>query len=94
MSEDAGFELDEDQKCLIDYLTETLIWLKYPTPNQKSKDKWDEFHDVLFEKLLIRLKVGSTYRTIANLKRIPSLDNYMSLWNICLAKYKESINDR
>lgn len=85
LSEDARVNLNDDQKYLLDYLTETIIWLKYPVPN--SEEKWNEFHDVKFEELVIRSKAGNTFKVMANLKRIPSLENYKNLWDICLAKY-------
>lgn len=84
--EESGVKLNDNQYCMIDYLTEAIIWLKYPTPRKETQ--WDNFHDVIFEKFVIKIEPG---KKMANLDRIPSLDNYMMVWNIFLTKYEESV---
>lgn len=85
----ANISISDDQKYMIDYLTECIIWFKYPVPKNKDKDKaekqWDKFNDETFEGLVLRDQEGTVR---ANRERLPSLDNYTKLWNILSDKYK------
>lgn len=79
-------ELDEDQKHTLDLLTESIFWLaRYPSP--KAEGQWDNYHDNILEKHIIRTQSGNTYSTLANPKRFPSMENYSKIWKICLVKY-------
>lgn len=82
----AEVDLDEDQRCTLDLLTETIIWAgRYPCP--KLEEQWDNYHDNIFEKHIDRQKTGNTISSIANPKRFPSLENYTRIWRSCLVKY-------
>jgi len=87
----AEVELDEDQKYTLELLTEAIVWLaKYPAP--KSEAKWDNFHDNILERHIVRSQSGNTHSTLANPKRFPSMENYTRIWEICLAKYLSIIS--
>ena len=82
----AEVDLDEDQKCTLDLLTESILWVgRYPSP--KSEGQWDNFHDNIFEKHIVRQQSGNTHSTLANPKRFPSLENYTKIWRMCLVTY-------
>lgn len=90
LAKDADIELNDNQICTLDLLTDIIMWLgRYPAP--KTEEQWDKFHDTDFEKHIIRSKTGNTTRTMAHPERFPNLDNYMKIWEVCLTKYKESI---
>jgi len=83
----AEVELDEHQKFTLDILTEIILWLsRYPAP--KSEAQWDNYHDNIYEKHLVRLQSGNTGTTLAHKKRFPSMENYTRIWENCLIKYK------
>lgn len=83
---DAKIDLTEDQKYMIKYLTEVLIWFKYPVP--KTEKEWDRFYDEIFEGLVTRSQEGNAFFARANKERWPSFDNYMKLWDGIIKKYK------
>lgn len=82
-----GIDLTMNQKYLVEYLTEAIIWFKYPVP--KREEVWNRFYDEVFEALIIRYRNGNTFSTVANMERWPSLDNYLKLWAILNDKYEE-----
>lgn len=87
----AEIELDKDSKFTLDLLTESILWFgRYPVP--KSEAEWDNFHDNIFEKHKVRLQSGNTHTTLANRKRVPSIENYTKIWEICLVKYESVIS--
>ncbi|MGD0022023.1 MAG: HEPN domain-containing protein [Smithellaceae bacterium] len=93
LSAKADIELDEDQKFTLDLLTEIILWLgRYPAP--KSGAQWDNYHDNIFEKHIVRSQSGTTHTTLANQKRLPSMENYTRIWEICLVKYASVISVR
>ena len=81
-----GIDLTMDQKYLVEYLTEAIIWFKYPVP--KREEEWNRFYDEVFEALIIRYRNGNTFSTVANMERWPSLDNYLKLWDEIIEKYE------
>jgi len=82
----ADVQLNDDQKHTLDLLTENILWLaRYPTP--KTEGQWDSFHDKIIEKHIVRMKSSNTHTTLANPKRFPSIENYKSIWGICISKY-------
>ncbi len=86
----AKVKLDEDQKFTLDLFTESIFWhARYPVP--KSNAQWDNFHDNIFEKHIVRSQSGTTHTTLANQKRFPSMENYTRIWEICLVKYESVI---
>lgn len=84
-----NISISDDQKYMVDYLTECIICFKYPVPKNTDKNKagkqWDKFNDETFEGLVIRDQEGTVR---ANRERLPSLDNYMKLWDGIINKYK------
>lgn len=92
LADNADIELNDDQKHTLDLLTAIFTWVgRYPAP--KLETEWDQFHDAVFEKHIIRSKIGNTNKSMANPKTYPSMANYMAIWEICLTKYKELITD-
>jgi HEPN domain-containing protein len=85
-------DIDEDQKCTLDLLTESIVWAgRYPAP--KLEEQWDNYHDNIFEKHIVRQQSGNTHSTLANPKRFPSLENYTKIWKICLIKYASIVRE-
>lgn len=74
-------ELTEDQKCTLELLSEIIVWSgRYPVP--KSEGAWNNYHDNVQEKHIVRKLEGNTSLTLANRSRFPNLENYLTLWNI------------
>lgn len=74
-------ELTEDQKCTLELLSEIIIWSgRYPVP--KSEGVWDNYHDNIQEKHIVRKHEGNTTLVMANRSRFPNLENYLTLWAI------------
>lgn len=89
----AEVELDEDQKCTLELLTESFLWLaRYPVPN--SEGQWDNFQDKILEKHIVRSQSGNTYSTLVNPKRFPSIENYTKIWEACLIKYSSILSNK
>lgn len=86
LAQEAGIQLDADQKLILDSLTSIFTWSgRYPTPT--SEKEWDSYYND-FEKYVIRSSTGNTHRIVANMSRYPSLENYIKLWELCIEEYK------
>ncbi|MDI6800454.1 MAG: HEPN domain-containing protein [Thermodesulfovibrionales bacterium] len=89
LSKNSGVSLTKDQECTLELLSEIIIWSgRYPIP--KKEGQWNNYHDVIFEKHIIRERDGNTFRTLANRGRFPSIENYKKIWDICEIEYKKS----
>lgn len=89
LSKDSGVNLTKDQECTLELLSEIIIWSgRYPIP--KKEGQWDNYHDVIFEKHIVREKDGNTSRTLAHRGRFPSIENYKKIWDTCEIEYKKS----
>ena len=92
LSEQAELGLDNEQKYLLDMFTAIIVWLgRYPAPNKETD--WDNYHDNILEKSIIRSNEGNTYRVMANPNRFPSLETYLEIWEVCMRKYEKIINE-
>ena len=89
LSQTAGVVLTKNQQCTLELLSEMILWSsRYPAP--KNEGQWDNYHDVVFEKHIIRENEGNNYRTLAHQGRIPSIENYKTIWKICTVEYKKT----
>ena len=89
LSKDSGVNLTKDQECTLELLSEIIIWNgRYPIP--KKEEQWDNYHDVILEKHIIRERDGNTFRTLAHRGRFPSIENYKKIWDACEIEYKKS----
>jgi HEPN domain-containing protein len=76
-----GIDLTEDQRCTLELLSEIIVWSgRYPVP--KSEGAWNNYHDNIQEKHIVRKHEGGVSLTMANRSRFPNLENYLTLWNI------------
>ena len=63
-------------------MSELIIWAaRYPTP--KKDEEWDTYHDVKFERHVIR----SGHSVLRNRQTFPDWENYVKLWALCEAEY-------
>ena len=86
LSSMAEVDLDDDQICTLELLTECIVWLaRYPSP--KTEKKWDKFRDNILERHMVHSQSGNIHSTLANPKRFPTMENYTKIWEICLAKF-------
>jgi len=68
-------------------MTEELVWFaRYPTP--KQPEKFDEFHDAIFEKHIIRNHSGNVHSTRANIETFSNFENYKRIWEAAIAEFK------
>jgi hypothetical protein len=78
--------VSENQKKTLDLLTSTIVWSgRYPAPNTASK--WDEYQDFTFESHVVRTTVGNVSTVRANPDTFPNWNNYLKIWNVCIAEY-------
>jgi HEPN domain-containing protein len=77
----AQIELNEDQRCTADLLAAVVEWRgRYPAPT--SERKWDDFHDSILERHVIKKQCGTVFATSADPKRFPNFNTYSTLWLI------------
>lgn len=69
---DAGIKLTKDQACTLELFSEIIVWRgRYPTP--KKEGQWDNYHDVILEKHIVREREGNTFKTIAHKRSLSDL---------------------
>lgn len=85
-----GLNITKDQECTLELLSELIIWSgRYPVP--KKEGQWNNYHDVVQEKHVVREGEGNVHRTLANRFRFPTVENFIALWDLCETEYKSSI---
>jgi HEPN domain-containing protein len=83
-------KLTKDQMYTLELLSEFIVWSgRYPVP--KKQEQWNNYHDVVQEKHIIREREGNVGMTRANRDRFPTLHNFSTIWKICEAEYKSVI---
>lgn len=81
---------NKDQECTLELLSELIIWSgRYPVPMKEGQ--WNNYHDVVQEKHVVREREGNVHRTLANRDRFPTVENFLTLWGLCETEYKSSI---
>lgn len=87
LCEAAAIPCSADQLSTLELMTEELIWAgRYPTPNRSSK--WDAFHDVVFEKHVVRSQLGNVTSVRVNPDTFPSWENYTKIWDLASLELK------
>ncbi len=67
-------------------MTEELIWLaRYPTP--KKPERFDKFHDTIFEKHVIRSSSSNVNSVRANNETFSNFENYKAIWDVALVEF-------
>lgn len=85
-----GLKINKDQECTLELLSELIIWSgRYPVP--KKEGQWNNYHDVVHEKHVVRESEGSVHRTLANRDRFPTVENFLTLWELCETEYKSQL---
>lgn len=85
-----GLKITKNQECTLELLSELVVWSgRYPVP--KKEGQWNNYHDVVQEKHIVRESEGSVHRTLADRDRFPTLENFLTLWELCETEYKLSI---
>ena len=88
-----GVKVSEDQACTLELFSEIIVWSgRYPVP--KKEEQWDNYHDVVQEKHIVREKNGNFGRVKANRNRFPTLQNFIALWNAIELEYMSAIASR
>jgi len=88
----ADVTITDDQKCTLELLSEVIVWSgRYPAP--KRQEQWDNYHDSVFEKHVIREKVGNTGKVIAHKGRFPTLENYLKIWQLFENEFRNVFNN-
>ena len=88
-----GLNITKDQEFTLELLSELIIWSgRYPVP--KKEGQWNNYHDVVQEKHIVRKSEGNVHRTLANRDRFPSIENFLTLWKLCESEYKSSIAEK
>ena len=84
-----GLKLTKDQECTLELLSELVVWSgRYPVP--KKEGQWDNYHDVVQEKHIVREREGNVGKTLANRDRFPTLQNFLILWEAFEAEYSSA----
>lgn len=88
-----GIKITTDQECTLELLSEAIVWIgRYPVP--KKEGQWDNYHDVIQEKHIVRELDGKTGKTMVHEGRFPTVRNYLAIWNIFEMEYASTINDK
>lgn len=82
--------ITKNQECTLELLSELIVWSgRYPIP--KKEGQWNNYHDVVQEKHIVRESEGNVHRMLADRDRFPTLENFLSLWKLCDTEYKSAI---
>ena len=82
-------KITKNQECTLELLSEFIIWSgRYPVP--KKEGQWNNYHDVVHEKHVVRESKRNVHRTLANGDRFPTVENFLALWRLCETEYKSS----
>ncbi|MFT6140726.1 MAG: HEPN domain-containing protein [Psychromonas sp.] len=85
-----GLKITKNQECTLELLSELIIWSgRYPVP--KKEGQWNNYHDIVQEKHVVRESEGNVHRTLADRDRFPTQENFLTLWALCETEYKLSI---
>jgi HEPN domain-containing protein len=85
----AEVDIDAAQKDTLDIFAVIVEWQgRYPAPT--SEAKWDDFHDKIQEKIIIRRRDKNVFKTLVVADRFPSFQNYLRLWNLCNAEFRKA----
>ncbi|TKB47362.1 hypothetical protein FCL40_16055 [Ferrimonas sediminicola] len=88
-----GLKIAKNQECTLELLSELIVWGgRYPVP--KKEGQWNNYHDVVKEKHIVRENEGGVHRTLADRDRFPTLDNFLSLWELFETEYISEIEKR
>jgi len=88
LADKAGVDFTESQKATLELLEEIFKWSgRYPVPNKASD--WDTYYDQIFERHVIRERVGNTSLTRSNPETFPSVENCDELWTITNQRWAE-----
>lgn len=87
LCERANIGLSKNQKITLELLTETIVWAgRYPGP--KTNERWNEYHDRIVEKHIVRSNEGNVYKVMANRETFPDWNNYQKIWCDCVAEFE------
>ena len=85
-----GLKITKNQEYTLELLSELIVWIgRYPVP--KKEGQWNNYHDVVQEKHIVRERDGNVYKTLSNKERFPTVENFLTLWGICQTEYKSAI---
>lgn len=85
LCEKAEMNLSSEQMTTLELMTEEIIWAgRYPVPN--TEQRWDDFHDRVFEKHVVRSRLGNVTTVRANPKTFPNWENYMKIWRLAVTE--------
>ena len=88
LARDADIALSSSQIATLGLLREFLEWSgRYPVPN--TEEAWDQYHDHVLERHVIRETEGNIRRVRANPETFPSAKNYEALWRLAIRKWDE-----
>jgi len=77
----------------LELLSELIVWSgRYPI--QKKEGQWNNYHDVVLEKHIMREREGNIGQTLANKNSFPTVESFLALWNIIEAKYQLSAEEK
>lgn len=86
-------KITNEQKFTLELLSELIVWGgRYPVP--KKEGQWNNYHDVIQEKHIVREQEGNVGRVLVNSDRFPTLQNFLTLWELCEIEFKSSITSK
>jgi hypothetical protein len=82
----AQVTISEKQMDTLELLTEEIVWAaRYPVP--KNKKHWNDYHDRIFEKHVVRSHSENVYSKMANKDTFPNWENYTRIWKVCVTEF-------
>ena len=81
----AHINLSTDQMTTLELMTEEIIWAgRYPVPN--TEQRWNDYHDLIVEKHIIRSQLGNVTSARANSATFPNWGNYTKIWDAAVVE--------
>ncbi len=86
LSNQAQVALSPQQMLTLELMTEEIVWAgRYPVPNRAQR--WDDFHDRIFEKHIVRTQTEIATTARANSETFPNWENCSKIWQVAAAKF-------
>lgn len=81
----AKIHISKYQATTLELMTEEIVWAgRYPVP--KNEQRWDEYHDNILEKHIVRSRLGNVTSARANADTFPNWENYLNIWNAAISE--------
>jgi hypothetical protein len=93
LAHDADVSCSDKHKATLELMGEIFIWSgRYPVPT--NENRWNNYHDNVLERHIIRGRSEDAAFTRANRETFPSVEKYVELWERAKRKWDEIQSDK